>query len=118
MALLRALDEVAGAAGAVSFLAVPEGDQGHVLAALGEGVVEHPQVVALPDVVVGFLGEPPGQLLRLGEHAPRQPVEQAVEALAPVAAGGADRFGDEFALGKSEKELSRDSQLGANLMKQ
>src|SRR4051794_974936 len=78
VALLGACDEVAGPSRAVSRLAVPEGDQGNVLAAFGKGVVEHPEIVALPDGVVLLLGEPGGQLLRLGEHPYRQRLGQPV----------------------------------------
>src|SRR5947209_5978633 len=58
-----ALDEIPGPSRPVPLLLVPEGDQGDVLAAQGEGVVEHPEVVALPDAVVLLLGEPGRQVL-------------------------------------------------------
>src|ERR1700720_1751177 len=85
--LSGALDEIPGAARAVAGLEVPERDQGYALSGLGEGVVEHPDIVALPNAVLRLSDEPARQLLRFGEHARWQLLDQAVEALAPVAAG-------------------------------
>src|SRR5258708_3332995 len=57
------LHHVFGATGAVAAAAVPQGDQGHVGAAQGEGVVQRPEVVAPPDVVLRLPTQPGRQLL-------------------------------------------------------
>src|SRR5262249_4101800 len=64
-ALLRLLVHVSGAAWSITNRAVPKCDQRHVFTAcVSERVVQVPQIVALPDVVIRFVLKPARQIFR------------------------------------------------------
>src|SRR5919108_1378090 len=117
-ALPGLLHQVCRPAGAIPRLAVPQRDQGHVVAARGQGVVEHPQIVALPDAVIRLLLQPARQFLRLGQHPLGEPFAQPPEAFDPLRAGRPDRSLDELIRRQGQVELGRDAQLGAHLVEE
>src|SRR5205085_5731463 len=74
---------VTGAAGAIAGLLVPERDQGNVLAARRQRVEKHPEVAALPNVVVGLVLKPARQLLHPADDTHRARAVKAIELLDP-----------------------------------
>jgi hypothetical protein len=66
---LHLLDKIASSAWSITLVAIPQRNQrkiriaGRVIAAFGERVVEHPQIISLPDTVVFLTLQPCGQVI-------------------------------------------------------
>ena len=83
--------------------AVVKRDQGQMVGIRGKGIEHHPKVVALPDVVVFFVGKPARQFFEIRQNARRHALTKLAVTLDPSRPAPIDQLDLELVLGQRQK---------------
>src|SRR5262245_21498874 len=113
----RLVHEVRGATGPIRIeVGVVEGNEREPARPGREGGEHHPEVVPLPDVVAGLIGDPPGQRFVLLQYPGQDAVAEALIPLDPVGPAVLHRRHLELVLWQREEDLGGYARLPASLM--